>query len=48
MPSRRRPSYSPALVTFDTRQRMLRDGDEPHGIVHEEALAVAAELGLPR
>ena len=21
---------------------------EPHGIVHEEALAVAAELGLPR
>jgi hypothetical protein len=35
---------------FDSR-RATRDVDalfEPHGIVHEEALAVAAELGLPR
>ena len=37
-------------LAFDSR-RATRDVDalfEPHGIVHEEALAVAAELGLPR
>jgi predicted nucleotidyltransferase len=37
-------------LAFDSR-RTTRDVDalfEPHGIVHEEALAVAAELGLPR
>jgi hypothetical protein len=37
-------------LAFDSR-RATRDVDalfEPHGIVHDEALAVAAELGLPR
>jgi hypothetical protein len=37
-------------LAYDSR-RATRDVDalfEPHGIVHEEALAVAAELGLPR
>ena len=32
-------------------RRVTRDVDalfEPHGVVHDEALAVAAELGLPR
>ena len=32
-------------------RRVTRDVDalfKPHGIVHDEALAVAAELGLPR
>jgi hypothetical protein len=36
-------------LAFDSR-RATRDVDalfEPHGIVHDEALAVAAELGLP-
>ena len=37
-------------LAYDSR-RATRDVDalfEPHGIVHDEALAVAAELGLPR
>jgi predicted nucleotidyltransferase len=37
-------------LAYDSR-RTTRDVDalfEPHGVVHEEALAVAAELGLPR
>ncbi len=37
-------------LAYDSR-RATRDVDalfKPHGIVHEEALAVAAELGLPR
>ena len=37
-------------LAYDSR-RATRDVDalfEPHGIVHEEALAVATELGLPR
>ena len=37
-------------LAYDSR-RATRDVDalfQPHGIVHEEALAVAAELGLPR
>jgi len=37
-------------LAYDSR-RATRDIDalfKPHGIVHEEALAVAAELGLPR
>jgi predicted nucleotidyltransferase len=37
-------------LAYDSR-RATRDVDalfEPHGIVHEEALAVASELGLPR
>jgi hypothetical protein len=37
-------------LAFDSR-RVTRNVDalfEPHGIVHEEALAVAADLGLPR
>ena len=36
-------------LAYDSR-RATRDVDalfEPHGIVHDEALAVAAELGLP-
>lgn len=37
-------------LAYDSR-RATRDVDalfQPHGIVHDEALAVAAELGLPR
>jgi predicted nucleotidyltransferase len=37
-------------LAYDSR-RATRDVDalfEPHGIVHDEALAVATELGLPR
>jgi predicted nucleotidyltransferase len=37
-------------LAYDSR-RATRDVDalfKPHGIVHDEALAVAAELGLPR
>lgn len=37
-------------LAYDSR-RVTRDVDalfKPHGIVHEEALAVAAEFGLPR
>jgi hypothetical protein len=37
-------------LAYDSR-RATRDVDalfEPHGIVHEEALAIAAELGLSR
>jgi hypothetical protein len=37
-------------LAYDSR-RATRDVDalfEPHGIVHDEALAVAVELGLPR
>jgi hypothetical protein len=37
-------------LAYDSR-RATQDVDalfQPHGIVHEEALAVAAELGLPR
>jgi hypothetical protein len=37
-------------LAYDSR-RATRDVDalfEPHGVVHDEALAVAAELGLPR
>jgi hypothetical protein len=37
-------------LAYDSR-RATRDVDalsEPHGVVHDEALAVATELGLPR
>jgi hypothetical protein len=37
-------------LAYDSR-RATRDADavfQPHSIVHDEALAVAAELGLPR